>query len=256
MADIYAFADEIRTNHKGYLSVEVLDADGALVIDVFDNEGERVARHDTGLSGDDDATETHELAEKLRVALDQTLDENRITIDKMFGWITPLAIKTYNGKQVIFIVPSEPVRVQDFQGITVIEENAKTYEEKRRFVSDVVLKHPADKIIVLTQSEVVLSDAFREQIYTWRKAENGLRYRYIGGLSTFGASPSRIALHVFNVPESIGSLSDATMDKWLETQWTADRAEELEAITDGISGGWPRAKLQEIYEQLTATPKA
>lgn len=177
------------------------------------------------------------------------MDDNRITIDFMFEKLSPVAIRTYNGKKVVFIVPSERLRINNFDGV-IIRENAKSYEEQRRFVTDVVLTNPAEKIIVITRSPVVLSDAFACQIYTWRKAENGTRFRYVGSISTFGASPDRIALHVLRVEENIGVLANKTMDEWLNTEWTVDRIKELDEITAGIGGGWPRAKLQETLDLL------
>lgn len=130
-----------------------------------------------------------------------------ITVDSMFESLSPLAIRTYNGKRVVFIVPSVPLQL-DAVNASVIMEGCQTYEEQQRFVSDVILNHPAKDIIVVTRSPVVLSDAFSCQIYTWRDRPDagGVRFRYVGSLATFGASPDRIALHVFGLNETIGGL--------------------------------------------------
>lgn len=174
---------------------------------------------------------------------------NKITIKQMFDGLTPTAIQVYGGKKVLFIVPSETLDIND-DSIEVIEDDSITYEDQRNFVSDHVITSSSDKIIVLTQSPVVLSDAFACQIYTYRNGDNGIRFRYVGSLATFGASPCRIALHVFNVAESIGSLSDQILDQWLNTDWTIERLPELKEICNEIGGGWPRARLDEICDQL------
>lgn len=188
------------------------------------------------------------------------IDDNRITIPKMFEFLSPTAKVTYN-KDVIFIVPQEKGLkrhlnkfLKDNPDAVVIDQTKKpyTYAEQRNFVADVVCQNPSNKIIVLTHSAIVLSDAFACQIYIWRHDEdlNEKRFKYIGGIATFGASPERIALHAFRVPESIGSLSDRQMHEWLGKDWNQGNIGELRDICHGIGGGWPRAKLQEILNKL------
>lgn len=178
----------------------------------------------------------------------------QITVPWMFDHLDPLAIKVFNGKRVIFLVPSDPMPMKQLAGVKVLIEKCQTWQEQQRFVSDVVLAQPGNDLVVITNSAVVLSDAFACQIYTWRHDEHGgVRYRYVGSLSTFGASPDRIALHVFRLNETIGNLCDRKLDEWLNTEWTIDRIGELREICDGIGGGWPRAKLQESLDKLEAT---
>ncbi len=186
---------------------------------------------------------------------DELADENRITIPYMFNSLTPTCKRVY-GKEVLFIVPLEPKGfkrhlnkfLKENPDVVVIDQTEKclTYQEQRAFVSDVVLAHPSNKIIVLTHSAATLSDAFRCQIYCWRES----RFKYIGGIATFGAEPGRIALHVFLVEESIGTLSDRILHEWLNREWKKEDVIELEAICSQVGGGWPRAKLQSILDEI------
>lgn len=185
--------------------------------------------------------------------MDSQEEDNRITTDFMFEHLTQLAIETYNGKKVVFIVASAdiPMGTITTYDATVIIERCKTYQEQQQFVTDIVLTHSAEKIIVFTQSPVVLSDAFACQIYTWRDdPHTGIRFRYVGCMSTFGAEPGRIAINVLRLDESIGSLSKRKMEEWLYTKWTQEQAEELLGVVNDIGGGWPRAKLRETLEKL------
>lgn len=167
----------------------------------------------------------------------------------MFSRLTPVAIRTFNGKRVVFIVPGELSLPGKFDGV-VIPEKSESYQEQCRFVSDVVLQHRAEKIIVVTSSPVVLSDAFACQIYVWRRGDDGNVLCPVNTLATFGASPERIAAHVFQLDASVGALAGSKMAEWLCTDWTVDRIGELEEITAGVGGGWARAKLREMLEEL------
>lgn len=182
-------------------------------------------------------------------------NENRITIPWMIEHLTSTCKKVYE-KEVLFIVPQEPKGLKrhlnkflkDNPDAVIIDQTDKcyTYQEQRDFVSKVVLTNPATKIIVLTYSAVTLSDAFTCQIYIWR--EN--RFKYLGTLSTFGASPCQIAIAAFLVNESIGTLSDKILHEWLNKEWEKEDLAELNAIVHEIGGGWPRAKLRELLDVL------
>ncbi len=63
-------------------------------------------------------------------------------------------------------------------------------------------------------------------------------------------------LHVFDTPESIGSRADDVLDTLLNYQWTNENIAVLEHVVRVVGGGWPRAKLREILEELRASPNS
>ncbi len=183
----------------------------------------------------------------------------KITISWMFEHLTPLCKSVYEGKEVVFIVP------QEFANSPICEflnsnpdailidqtKQSQNYENQRSFVSRLISKrYSANKIIVLTYSPVVLSDAFACQVYIWREE----KFRTIS-MGTFGAEPGRIALAAFSVPEVIGSVSDNFLQKWLEKDWKKEDLPELKSICNEIGGGWPRAKIREIIDIFESMEK-
>lgn len=161
-------------------------------------------------------------------------------IDKLFNEIDPVALEVYKGKRVLFLVP--PIAPLKYDG-KILEPEHLSIAQQRRYVRDVVLAQPEDRIVVVTDNPFILSDAFASQIYVG-EAFNPVFF------PTFGAEPGRIVLAISDETESIGALSDETLKRFLDRKdW--DR-KSLKMVVNAIGGGWPRAKLRELLDKMEA----
>jgi hypothetical protein len=176
-------------------------------------------------------------------------------MNDLFNKIDQLAIDTYGGKKVLFIVPNiiwdeinwnEWMHKNEIKSdyLILFPEKNLSVNEQREYVFEKIIPIKKEHIIIVTFSPFILSDAFSSQI---------LKINESGKISlvsfpTFGSEIGRICLHVFGSDESIGRLADKTLDKMLEkTDWTTD---SLKNAISNIGGGWPRAELREKLNKL------
>lgn len=61
--------------------------------------------------------------------------------------------------------------------------------------------------------------------------------------ATFGADIGRVMLHVFDMPESIGSRADDVLETLLHYAWKPEEVGLLEQVVSVIGGGWPSEKV-------------
>ena len=123
-------------------------------------------------------------------------------------------------------------------------------------VDDNILKKTRAQVIVSTHTSIALTDAFASEIIRLVRS-NGRSINKPVKIPTFGASPSRIMTHVFDMPASIGSRAEQALRAAIEHQWTDGDVEELENLLANIGNGWPMAKLQKILDSLIdATPNS
>jgi len=123
------------------------------------------------------------------------------------------------------------------------------------FVDDNILKTTKSHVLVATHTSIALTDAFASEIIRLIRSEGKSQLKPVS-FSTFGADVGRVMLHVFDTPESIGSRADDVLDTLLNYQWTNENIAVLEHVVRVVGGGWPRAKLREILEELRASPNS
>lgn len=116
-------------------------------------------------------------------------------------------------------------------------------------VDDNILRTTAAHVIVSTHTSIALTDAFASEIIRLVRSNGKAEYKSVS-FATFGAEPGRIMLNVFDMPEAIGSRAEEVLRILLEeTDWQGRRS-LLEHVVAEIGGGWPRARLREILEEL------
>ena len=117
-------------------------------------------------------------------------------------------------------------------------------------VDDNVLKTTKAQVVVATHTSIALTDAFASEIVRLVRSEGHSEIKPVS-VPTFGAEPGRVMLHVFDMTASIGTRAEQALRKQLAKDWTDKNRAELEKLVDTIGGGWPRAKLQQILDELT-----
>lgn len=117
-------------------------------------------------------------------------------------------------------------------------------------VDDNVLKTTAAQVLVATHTSIALTDAFASEIIRLVREDGRAKVKPVS-FPTFGAEPGRIMLHVFEMAEAIGSRSGEVLRQKLAAGWNADTRDELERLVAKIGGGWPRARLQQLLNELT-----
>ncbi|MCC6907132.1 MAG: AAA family ATPase [Phycisphaerales bacterium] len=116
-------------------------------------------------------------------------------------------------------------------------------------IDDNVLKTTAAQVMVATHTSIALTDAFASEIVRLTR-ENGQAVLDPVSFSTFGAEPGRVMLHVFGMQASIGSRAEQALRAYLGQKWDAQNRNELERLLLAIGGGWPRARLQQILDEM------
>ncbi|MCE5280358.1 MAG: AAA family ATPase [Planctomycetaceae bacterium] len=117
-------------------------------------------------------------------------------------------------------------------------------------VDDNVLKTTVAQVLVATHTSIALTDAFASEIIRLVREDGQARVKPVS-FPTFGAEPGRVMLHVFETAECIGSRADEVLRQKLAEDWTADTRDALERLVAKIGGGWPRARLQKLLDELT-----
>lgn len=116
-------------------------------------------------------------------------------------------------------------------------------------VDDNILKKTFSHVLVATHTSIALTDAFASEIIRLIRQDGEGVFKPVS-FATFGAEPGRIMLNVFDLPEAIGSRAEEVLRVLLEeTDWKGRRP-FLEHVLTEIGGGWPRARLREILEEL------
>lgn len=169
-------------------------------------------------------------------------------IDVLFDAINPEVIELFGGRKVVFIVPGKYEDELFIPGMEntwnfIFPERTRRVYQQRSFVKEEILNCPDKRIVVITESLYILSDTFPSQTVT-RNENNGFSWSKI---PLFGSSLDRIAVHLLDVPESVGEFSDELMDSWLNDESLTK--EKLEWILVNLGGGWPRARLRQILEE-------
>lgn len=117
-------------------------------------------------------------------------------------------------------------------------------------VDDNLLKTTVAQVMVATHTSIALTDAFADEIVRLVREDGHSRLKRVS-FPTFGTEPGRVMLHVFDMVASIGSRAEQALREKLATEWNGNNIDELERIVANIGGGWPRAKLQQILDELT-----
>lgn len=115
-------------------------------------------------------------------------------------------------------------------------------------VDDNVLKTTAAHVVVSTHTSIALTDAFASEIIRLIRVDGKSVLKPVT-VPTFGAAPSRVMTHVFDMPASIGSRAEQAL-RWYMERGTENTVEELESLLANIGNGWPMAKLQRILDEL------
>ncbi|MCC9606227.1 AAA family ATPase [Blastopirellula sp. JC732] len=116
-------------------------------------------------------------------------------------------------------------------------------------VDDNILRTTAAHVIVSTHTSIALTDAFASEIIRLIRSNGRAEFKPVS-FASFGAEPGRVMLNVFNMPEAIGSRAEEVLRILLEeTNWQGRRS-LLEHVVAEVGGGWPRARLREILEEL------
>lgn len=177
-----------------------------------------------------------------------------VALNEQFDRLSPLTLKVYRQKKVLFYVPNVRTGPSDFNflecGMRMYwrPEHVVETSKHRNIVANILLSD-SEKLLIVTSSPIVLSDAFAEQIFIG--TEDGMK---TVSFATFGADPSAIMLHLLDCPESIGELSRITLDQFIKRKdWTID---ELEDAVRAVGGGWPRAALREQRDKLLDAERA
>ena len=122
-------------------------------------------------------------------------------------------------------------------------------------IDDNILKSTAAHVIEATHTSIALTDAFASEIIRLIR-EDGKSVLKPVTIPTFGASPSQVMTHVFDMQASIGSRAEQAL-RWYMERGTDNTVSELETLLANIGNGWPMAKLQKILDELNnATPNS
>jgi hypothetical protein len=148
--------------------------------------------------------------------------------------------------------------LKDQHGSLLLLDEPETHfnDVWKRQIVDVIndgLKETRAHVLISTHSSIALSDAFSKEIVRLVPGEDSPQSRPVA-FPTFGAEPGRIMVNVFDAPDSIGSRALEKLHEMLRQEWPPGRKEELERLVGAIGGGWPRAKLRDILEELDAPP--
>ncbi len=117
-------------------------------------------------------------------------------------------------------------------------------------VDDNVLKGTRAQVVVATHTSIALTDAFASEIVRLVRSDGQAVLKPVS-FPTFGAEPGRVMLHVFDMAASIGTRAEQALRERLAQDWTGENRDELGKLVSKIGGGWPRARLQQILDELT-----
>ncbi len=115
-------------------------------------------------------------------------------------------------------------------------------------VDDNILKTTAAHVVVYTHTSIALTDVFASEIIRLIRTDGTSVVKPVT-VPTFGAAPSQVMTHVFDMQASIGSRAEQVL-RWYMGRGTANTASELETLLANIGNGWPMAKLQKILDEL------
>lgn len=118
---------------------------------------------------------------------------------------------------------------------------------KRRIVDmlDDSLKTQHHEVVIATHASVALTDVFDTEITILQDGEAAQP-----AIRTFGASPSKIMVYLFNAPDSMGQRALDYLDEKLDHDWQLNEIPELDELIEQLAPGYFRGELRAIRRRL------